>query len=99
MRDYLPADATLNLFFALHVIALPMVLLLLVVLHLGALHEVGTNNPDGVDIQKGTQGNRLNAAKPAAAIPVHSDNTDKALVRVGFLFNQAEIHHFFSLIL
>jgi ubiquinol-cytochrome c reductase cytochrome b subunit len=50
--DYLIADATLNRFFALHVIALPLVLLLLVVLHLGALHEVGSNNPDGVDIKK-----------------------------------------------
>ncbi len=50
--DYLIADATLNRFFALHVVALPLVLLLLVVLHLGALHEVGSNNPDGVDIKK-----------------------------------------------
>ena len=53
MGDYLPGDATLNRFFALHVIALPLVLLLLVVLHIGALHEVGSNNPDGVDIKKG----------------------------------------------
>ncbi|HVJ63101.1 MAG TPA: cytochrome bc complex cytochrome b subunit [Tahibacter sp.] len=52
MGDYLPADATLNRFFALHVIALPLVLLLLVVLHIAALHEVGSNNPDGVDIKK-----------------------------------------------
>jgi ubiquinol-cytochrome c reductase cytochrome b subunit len=52
MGDYLPADATLNRFFALHVIALPLVLLLLVVLHLGALHEVGSNNPDGVEIKE-----------------------------------------------
>ena len=50
--DYLIADATLNRFFALHVVALPLVILLLVVLHLGALHEVGSNNPDGVDIKK-----------------------------------------------
>ena len=48
MGDFIPSDATLNRFFALHVIALPLVLLLLVVLHLGALHEVGSNNPDGV---------------------------------------------------
>jgi len=52
MGDYNPADATLNRFFALHVIALPLVLLLLVVLHIAALHEVGSNNPDGVDIKK-----------------------------------------------
>jgi ubiquinol-cytochrome c reductase cytochrome b subunit len=45
MGDYNPGDATLNRFFALHVIALPLVLLLLVVLHLFALHEVGSNNP------------------------------------------------------
>src|SRR5690606_35304187 len=45
MGDYLPSDATLNRFFALHVIALPLVLLLLVVLHIFALHEVGSNNP------------------------------------------------------
>ncbi|MBB5207209.1 cytochrome b [Chiayiivirga flava] len=50
--DYLVSDATLNRFFALHVIALPLVILLLVVLHLGALHEVGSNNPEGVDIKK-----------------------------------------------
>jgi len=50
--DYLVSDATLGRFFALHVIALPLVILLLVVLHLGALHEVGSNNPDGVDIKK-----------------------------------------------
>jgi ubiquinol-cytochrome c reductase cytochrome b subunit len=50
--DYLVSDATINRFFALHVIALPLVILLLVVLHLGALHEVGSNNPDGVDIKK-----------------------------------------------
>ena len=50
MGDFLPSDATLNRFFALHVIALPLVLLLLVVLHLAALHEVGSNNPDGVEI-------------------------------------------------
>src|SRR6188472_341675 len=61
MGDYLPGDATLNRFFALHVIALPLVLLLLVVLHLGALHEVGSNNPEGVDIkkQKGPDGHYL----------------------------------------
>ena len=50
--DYLPSDATINRFFALHVVALPISLLGLVVLHLGALHEVGSNNPDGVDIKK-----------------------------------------------
>jgi ubiquinol-cytochrome c reductase cytochrome b subunit len=50
MGDYLPGDATLNRFFALHVIALPLVLLLLVAIHILALHEVGSNNPEGIEI-------------------------------------------------
>ncbi len=50
--DFVVADATLNRFFAFHVIALPLVLLGLVVAHIMALHEVGSNNPDGVEIKK-----------------------------------------------
>lgn len=50
--DFVVSDATLNRFFALHVIALPIVLLGLVVAHILALHEVGSNNPDGVEIKK-----------------------------------------------
>jgi ubiquinol-cytochrome c reductase cytochrome b subunit len=65
--DYLISDATLNRFFALHVIALPLVLLLLVVLHLAALHEVGSNNPDGVDIKK----NKGPDGKPLDGIAFH----------------------------
>ncbi len=49
--DYVVGDATLNRFFAFHVIAVPLVLLGLVVAHLIALHEVGSNNPDGVEIK------------------------------------------------
>ena len=50
--DYLISGATLNRFFALHVVALPIVLIALVVMHLLALHEVGSNNPDGIEIKK-----------------------------------------------
>src|SRR5579862_5613127 len=50
--DYNVSDATLNRFFALHVVALPLVLLGLVAAHLMALHETGSNNPDGVDLQR-----------------------------------------------
>ena len=50
--DYVISGATLNRFFALHVIALPLVLVILVFLHILALHEVGSNNPDGSDIKK-----------------------------------------------
>ena len=50
--DYVISGATLNRFFALHVIAMPLVLVILVFLHILALHEVGSNNPEGIDIKK-----------------------------------------------
>ncbi|MBA4218104.1 MAG: cytochrome b N-terminal domain-containing protein [Proteobacteria bacterium] len=50
--DFVVGDATLNRFFSFHVIAVPLVLLGLVVAHLLALHDVGSNNPDGVEIKK-----------------------------------------------
>jgi len=50
--DYIVSDITLNRFFAFHVIALPLVLAALVFLHIVALHHVGSNNPDGIDIKK-----------------------------------------------
>ena len=96
MGDFLPADATLNRFFALHVIALPLVLLLLVVLHLAALHEVGSNNPDGVDVKHGPKGNRWDANKPADAIPFHPYYTVKDLVGVGFFLIIAAFIIFFA---
>src|ERR1700690_431165 len=51
--DYVIADPTLNRFFALHVAALPLALIFLVIAHLMALHEVGSNNPDGIEIHHG----------------------------------------------
>jgi len=65
--DYVVGDATLNRFFALHVIALPLVLLGLVVAHIIALHEVGSNNPDGVEIKA----KRDASGKPLDGIPFH----------------------------
>ena len=85
MGDFLPSDATLNRFFALHVIALPLVLLLLVVLHIAALHEVGSNNPDGVDVKHGPKGNRWSPLAPADGIPFHPYYTVKDLVGIGFM--------------
>ncbi len=67
MGDYLPGDATLNRFFALHVIALPLVLLLLVTVHVLALHEVGSNNPDGIEIFD----NVAQDGTPRDGIPFH----------------------------
>jgi len=49
--DYVVSDATLNRFFAFHVIAIPLVLAGIVAAHILALHEVGSNNPDGVEIK------------------------------------------------
>jgi len=77
--DYGIADATLNRFFALHVAALPLALLLLVMLHLVALHQSGSNNPDGIEIKEklGPDG------KPLDGIPFHPYYTVKDLVGVG----------------
>ena len=69
--DYVVADATLNRFFAFHVVALPLVLIILVFVHIVALHTVGSNNPDGVEIKKGPKGNRWSDTAPADGIPFH----------------------------
>ena len=50
--DYIISGITLNRFFALHVVAIPLILVGLVFVHLVALHHVGSNNPDGIDIKK-----------------------------------------------
>lgn len=65
--DFNMSGITLNRFFALHVVAVPIVLLVLVVLHILALHEVGSNNPDGVDIKKHLDED----GKPLDGIPFH----------------------------
>ena len=64
-------DATLNRFFSFHVIAVPLVLIGLVVAHLLALHDVGSNNPDGIEIKAGPKGNRWSPDAPADGIPFH----------------------------
>ena len=76
--DYVVSDATLNRFFAFHVIAIPLVLLGLVVAHLIALHEVGSNNPDGVEIKK----NKGPDGRPVDGIPFHPYYTVKDMVGV-----------------
>jgi len=81
--DYVVSDATLNRFFAFHVIAVPLALLILVFLHIVALHEVGSNNPDGIEIKK-----HLNwKGVPEDGIPFHPYYTVKDIVGVGvFMF-------------
>ncbi len=81
--DFVISDATLNRFFAFHVIALPLVLLGLVAAHIMALHEVGSNNPDGVEIKK----HKDAQGRPLDGIPFHPYYTVKDMVGVVvFLF-------------
>jgi ubiquinol-cytochrome c reductase cytochrome b subunit len=80
--DYGIADATLNRFFSLHVAALPLALLGLVALHLVALRQVGSNNPDGIEIKAkvGADG------KPLDGISFHPYYTVKDIVGIGIFF-------------
>lgn len=90
--DYLISGVTLNRFFALHVVALPLLIVALVVLHILALHEVGSNNPDGIDIR------RLRDAdgKPLDGIAFHPYYTVKDLLGVAvFLFVFSAVVFFF----
>ncbi len=87
--DFVIGDATLNRFFALHVIALPFVLVFLVIAHILALHEVGSNNPDGIEIKKNKDANGI----PLDGIPFHPYYSVKDVMGiVVFLF-------FFSVIM
>jgi ubiquinol-cytochrome c reductase cytochrome b subunit len=83
--DYVISDVTLNRFFAFHFL-LPFVLAALVFVHIVALHKVGSNNPDGVEIKYGPKGNRWDPNAPADGIPFHPYYTVKDIVGVvGFL--------------
>jgi ubiquinol-cytochrome c reductase cytochrome b subunit len=89
--DYGIADATLNRFFSLHVVAIPLALLLLVGLHLIALRRTGSSNPDGIEIKEkvGPDG------QPLDGIPFHPYYTVKDLVGVGVFFVLFSIIMFF----
>ncbi len=76
--DFVVSDATLNRFFAFHVILLPLLLALLVYLHIVALHKVGSNNPDGVEIKK----HKDEEGRPLDGIPFHPYYTVKDLFGV-----------------
>src|SRR6195256_6688978 len=80
--DYGIADATLNRFFSLHVVAVPLALLLLVMLHLVALRQTGSSNPDGIEIKDRGGPN----GKPLDGIPFHPYYTLKDIVGVGVFF-------------
>ena len=80
------SDATLNRFFSFHVIAVPLVLLGLVVAHLLALHNVGSNNPDGVEIKQGSKGNCWSLIVSADGVPFHPYYTVHDILGVGVFF-------------
>ncbi|MDO8437466.1 MAG: cytochrome bc complex cytochrome b subunit [Nitrosomonadaceae bacterium] len=83
MGDYMLSDAALNRFFAYHVVTLPILLLTLVVVHVLALHEVGSNNPDGIEIKKNKD---PKTGIPVDGIPFHPYYSVKDIVGVvGFL--------------
>ncbi|SNC62876.1 cytochrome b [Polynucleobacter victoriensis] len=77
--DYVVGDATLNRFFSFHVIAVPLVLIGLVAAHIIALHEVGSNNPDGVEIKENLDANGV----PVDGIPFHPYYSVHDLLGVG----------------
>jgi len=84
--DYVVSDATLNRFFALHFL-LPFLLAAIVFVHIIALHKVGSNNPDGIEIKKGPKGNKWSDTAPADGIPFHPYYSVKDIAGVaGFLF-------------
>ena len=89
--DYGIGDATLTRFFSLHVVALPFVIALLILLHLVALRQVGSNNPDGIEIKEnlGADG------KPKDGIPFHPYYTVKDIVGVGLFLTLFAIVVFF----
>ena len=89
--DYGIGDSTLTRFFSLHVVALPFVIALLILLHLVALRQVGSNNPDGIEIKEnlGADG------KPVDGIPFHPYYTVKDIVGVGLFLTLFAIVVFF----
>jgi len=92
--DYVISDVTLNRFFSLHYL-LPFLLAAIVFVHIIALHKVGSNNPDGIEIKKGPKGNKWSATAPADGIPFHPYYSVKDIAGVaGFLFLFAAVVFF-----
>jgi ubiquinol-cytochrome c reductase cytochrome b subunit len=88
--DFVIADATLNRFFSLHIIAIPLILIVLIVAHILALHEVGSNNPDGVEIKKNKDENGI----PKDGIPFHPYYSVKDIVGVVVFFSPEMFGYF-----
>lgn len=80
--DFYISDITLNRFFAFHVIAVPLILVILVVVHIMALHEVGSGNPDGIEIKE----HKDASGKPLDGVAFHPYHTSKDLVIIIVFF-------------
>jgi len=92
--DYVISDVTLNRFFAFHFLV-PFLIAGLVFIHIVALHKVGSNNPDGIEIKQGPKGNRWDEKAPMDGIPFHPYYTVKDIVGVvGFLILFAAVVFF-----
>jgi ubiquinol-cytochrome c reductase cytochrome b subunit len=92
--DYVVSDVTLNRFFAFHFLV-PFLLAALVFVHIVALHKVGSNNPDGIEIKNGPKGNRWSDKAPADGIPFHPYYSVKDIAGVvGFLILFAAVVFF-----
>ncbi|ROR29664.1 cytochrome b [Inmirania thermothiophila] len=90
--DFVISDATLNRFFSFHIILVPILLLGLVVVHIMALHHVGSNNPDGIEIKKNKDENGV----PLDGIPFHPYYTVKDIMgAVAFMFLFAVVVFYF----
>jgi ubiquinol-cytochrome c reductase cytochrome b subunit len=76
--DFVVSDATLNRFYSFHIVAIPLVIIGLVYMHIVALHRVGSNNPDGIEIKK----NKDKDGVPVDGIPFHPYYSVKDMVGV-----------------
>ena len=92
--DYVISDATLNRFYAFHFL-LPFLLAGLIFLHIVALHHVGSNNPDGIEIKEGPKGNRWSDKAPSDGIPFHPYYTVKDTMGVVFFLALFSLVMFF----
>lgn len=93
--DYVISDVTLNRFYAFHFFV-PFLLAALVFVHIVALHAVGSNNPDGIDIKKGPKGNKWSAEAPADSIPFHPYYTVKDTMGVAVFLALFSVILFFA---
>jgi len=89
--DFVVSDPTLNRMFSFHVIAIPLILVGLVAAHIIALHEVGSNNPDGIEIKKKKDANGI----PLDGIPFHPYYTVKDIVGIVVFFMVFSVILFF----